>query len=203
MSDRQRAGDDSAARGSSGRAVGGAETMSAAIYHQVKAGAEAQYEAWLREITPTAEGFPGHTGVNILRPPGGSGAYTVVLHFDSIEHLRGWLESKTRKRLIEQVAPLLEHREDIEIKTGLEFWFTPPTPGQKHPRPYKQFLVTLSAIFPLTIVVPWVLKPLVQMAPALSLPGVGNLIVSAAIVGLMTYVIMPRYTRLLARWLYD
>jgi antibiotic biosynthesis monooxygenase (ABM) superfamily enzyme len=72
-------------------------------------------------------------------------------------------------------------------------------PAQKHPEPYKQFLVTLSAIFPMTIVVPWALRPLFQVAPVatvLNLPGISNLTVSAIIVGLMTYVIMPRFTRL-------
>ena len=33
-------------------------------------------------------------------------------------------------------------------------------PVQKHATPYKQFLLTLSAIFPVTILVPWVLRPL-------------------------------------------
>jgi antibiotic biosynthesis monooxygenase (ABM) superfamily enzyme len=204
MTDPRRVDNDSTAGSAAerGGSAAGAETVSSAIHHRVKPGTEAQYETWLREITPTAERFPGHTGVNIVRPPGGSGTYTIVLHFDSMAHLRGWLESQARKRLIDQVAPLLERREDIEIKTGLEFWFTPPTPAQKHPEPYKQCLVTLSAIFPLTIIVPWALRPLFQVAPALSLPGVSNLLVSAIIVGLMTYVIMPRYTRLLAGWLY-
>jgi antibiotic biosynthesis monooxygenase (ABM) superfamily enzyme len=57
-------------------------------------------------------------------------------------------------------------------------------------------------IFPLTVLVPWALRPLFQAAPALGLPIVSNLVVSTIIVGLATYVIMPRYTRLLAGWLY-
>jgi uncharacterized protein len=90
----------------------------------------------------------------------------------------------------------------VEIKTGLEFWFTPPTSAQKHAPPYKQFLITLSAIFPLTVLVPWALRPLFQVAPALGLPVVSNFVISAIIVGLATYVIMPHYTRLTAGWLY-
>jgi uncharacterized protein len=100
------------------------------------------------------------------------------------------------------VEPLLEHGDQVDIKTGLEFWFTPPTPAQRHPPPYKQFLLTLSAIFPLTLLVPWMLRPLFQTVPVLGLPVVSNFVISAAIVGLMTYVIMSRYTRLVAGWLY-
>jgi antibiotic biosynthesis monooxygenase (ABM) superfamily enzyme len=176
--------------------------VTSVIHHQVNAGEQEQYEAWLREITPAAQRFPGHLGVNILRPPEGIGSYTIVLRFDTLEHLRGWLTSETRQRLIAQVEPLLVHGERVEIKTGLEFWFTPPTPAQKYPPPYKQFLLTLSAIFPLTLIVPWALQPLFQVAPVIGLPGVSNLIIAAVVVGLMTYVIMPHYTRLVAGWLY-
>jgi antibiotic biosynthesis monooxygenase (ABM) superfamily enzyme len=49
-------------------------------------------------------------------------------------------------------------------------------------------------IFPLTIVIPWVLQPL------FAVPGVSD---AAIIVGLMTYVVMPPHARLVSRWLYS
>lgn len=170
------------------------------IRQRPKAGHTTQYEAWLKEITPVAQGFPGHRGVNIIRPQEPDGTYTVVLHFDTIETLRGWLDSDARKRLVEKVRPFLAAEEIVDIKTGLEFWFTPA--GQKHAKTYKQFLVTLSAIFPLTIVVPWALRPLFANIPFLAQPGISHVIVSAIITGLMAYVIMPHYTRLISAWLY-
>jgi uncharacterized protein len=178
------------------------EVVTSVIHHQVKAGAEVPYEAWLREINLAAQRIPGHLGVDILRPPQGAGLYTIVLRFDTLEHLQGWLASETRQRLIAQVEPLLVHGNQIDIKTGLEFWFSPPMPGQQHPPPYKQFLLTLSVIFPLTLIVPWVLQPLFKVLPIISLPVVSHFASAAVIVGLMTYVIMPRYTRLAADWLY-
>jgi antibiotic biosynthesis monooxygenase (ABM) superfamily enzyme len=69
------------------------------------------------------------------------------------------------------------------------------------PKRYKQFLLTLSAIFPLTIVVPWLLGPLLGRGGTIAFVG-GKLVVATAIVGLMVYVIMPRYTRVVANWLY-
>jgi antibiotic biosynthesis monooxygenase (ABM) superfamily enzyme len=178
------------------------EVITAVIRHQVKAGAEVPYEAWLREINLAAQRIPGHVGVDILRPPQGAGLYTTVLRFDTLAHLQGWLASETRQGLIAQVEPLLVHSDPVDIKTGLEFWFTPPTPGQKHPPPYKQFLLTLSVIFPLTLLVPWALQPLFQAVPLIGLPGVRHFASVAVIVGLMTYVIMPHYTRWMAAWLY-
>jgi uncharacterized protein len=178
------------------------DVVTSVIQHRVQAGARVQYEAWLQKITPAAQHFPGHQGVNVLRPAAGADVYTVVLHFDTLEHLQGWLGSETRRQLIAEIEPLLVSGECVDIKTGLEFWFTPPTPTQQHPPPYKQFLLTLSMIFPLTVLVPRALRPLLQSAPALGLPVVSNFVISALIVGLMTYVIMPRYTRLMSRWLY-
>jgi uncharacterized protein len=125
-----------------------------------------------------------------------------VLHFDRLEHLEQWLASDVRKRLVAKVQHLLEDGDQVEIKTGLEFWFTPPVSEQKRAKPHKQFLITLSAIFPLTVLVPWALAPLFRAAPALGFPGISNLLVAAVVVALMTYVIMPRYVRLIAGWLY-
>lgn len=165
--------------------------------HQVEA-----YEEWLKEIVPLAQSSPGHSGVNIIRPHGHTDEYTIVLHFSSETNLRNWLESDTRRRLIEKVRPLLNTDETIDIKTGLEFWFTPPKAISKAAPPHKQFLITLSAIYPLSMLVPWLLSPVFSAAPSLSMLFIRALLTSAVIVGLMTFVIMPRYVRLVAKWLF-
>lgn len=170
------------------------------IRQRPKPGAASQYEDWLKEIVPIAQSFAGHRGVNVIRPQTASDAYTIVLHFDTIENLRGWLDSDVRMRFVDRIRPLLQE-ETIDINTGLEFWFTPP-PGGKPAKPYKQFLVTLSAIFPLTIVVPWLLQPLFTAIPLLAVPVVHHFIIAACIVGMMTYVIMPPYVRRVSQWLY-
>ena len=77
-----------------------------------------------------------------------------------------------------------------------------PPPASRPAKPYKQFLITLSAIFPLTVAVPWLLQPLFQWAPLLGLPVIRQLLIAALIVGTMVYIVMPRYTRLVARWLF-
>ena len=159
------------------------------------------YENWLLEIVPVAQAAPGHRGVNIIRPHGQSDEYTIVLHFDSEATLRGWLDSDTRKRLTDSVRPFLNEDEKIDIRTGLEFWFTPP---RSHPvaPPYKQFLITLSAIFPLSFLIPYLLEPITPYLPFLAIRLLRAFVTSGIIVGLMTFVIMPRYVRLMARWLY-
>ena len=75
--------------------------------------------------------FPGHMGVNVIRPHGASTTYTIVLRFASHEELQAWTESDTRQQLIGQAAPLLLEAEALEIQTGLEYWFTPASPKRR------------------------------------------------------------------------
>jgi uncharacterized protein len=172
------------------------------IQHQIEPHAHAQYEQWLKKIIPLAARFPGHRGVNVIRPAAGSHGYTVTLRFDTQAHAQDWFSSDARRELVAEVEPLLSRAETLDTVTGLEFWFAPPAAAQQRARPYKQFLTTLSVIYPLTLLVPWVVQPLIEVVPMLDQRFVKHLIVTAIVVGLITYVVMPRYVRLVAGWLY-
>ena len=178
------------------------EVVTLVIQHQVRRESLPTYETWLRNIAGEAMRFPGHMGVNVIRPQGASTNYVIVLRFASHDQLRSWIESATRQRLVEVATPMLVKAEDLEIQTGLEYWFTPENPKPLHARRYKQFLVTLSAIYPLTLIVPWALRPLQEFIHFLRWPMASALLCAVVIVFLMVYVIMPRYTRLVARWLF-
>ncbi len=160
------------------------------------------YENWLKQMVALAQEAAGHRGVNVIRPHGPTQDYTIVLHFASESTLRQWLDSHTRQQMIQLVRPLLQTQEKIDVKTGLEFWFTPQE-NKKTAPPYKQFLITWSAIFPLSLLIPWLLSSLFSGLPFMAVPLVKPLMSSLLIVGLMTFVIMPRYVRLVAKWLYE
>src|SRR5690349_3299933 len=116
------------------------------IRHQVRAGSEQPYEQWVKDVYPVAAAFAGHRSTNVIRPPRGSRLYTIVLHFDSIEHLRGWLESDTRNSLLRRVEPFLESPGQVEIKPGMDFWL--PAPGDRRAPAWKQFLLISAVIYP-------------------------------------------------------
>jgi hypothetical protein len=77
------------------------DVMTSGIHCRVKAGAAAPYESWPQEITPAAQRFPGHQGTIIIRPSEGTDVYTIVLHFDTPQHLQGWLASESPRRLMD------------------------------------------------------------------------------------------------------
>ena len=181
------------------RIEGGAVTT--VIRQQPQPDAIGRYELWLKEIIPVAQSFTGHHAVNVIRPQMPGEAYTIVLHFGSIANLRAWLDSDIRMRLVDKISPDLVALEDVDIQTGFEFWFT-PQPAARHAKRFKQFMVTASAIFPLTLIVPLALRPVFARVPALAIPGISEAIIVTIIVALMVYVIMPRYTRAVSGWLY-
>lgn len=174
------------------------------ITHRVRGGREADYEHWLGEIGPLVRGAPGHMDWQLIRPIAElTTTYTIVIRFDTIDHLRDWMDSETRKRLIEQVRPLLATGDEYSIRSGLDFLFTPPNAGGKVPVRWKQFLVTWSAIYPLALGVPLALAPLMRQLGTAENLFVSTFFVTAIVVALMVYAVMPHYTKLVRRWLYD
>jgi heme-degrading monooxygenase HmoA len=96
------------------------------ITHKVREGRHGDYEDWLKEIIPVCQAWPGFLDRHIVRPiPGLTETYTVIIRFDTEAHLRGWLESSDRARLIEKVRPLFVTGDDFFVSSGLDFWFTP------------------------------------------------------------------------------
>lgn len=172
------------------------------IRHQVKPELHNHYEAWLEETAIACRQFQGNMGVAVIRPHGSAAPYSVLLRFDTHEHLRDWVDSSVRHELVERAKPCLLSIEEGEIETGLEFWFTPTALAPLRARPFNQFLLTLSAIYPLSLLIPWALQPLQVHLGLLRMPWLFGLLVATVLVFVMVYLIMPRYTRLVARWLF-
>ncbi|VTM51780.1 antibiotic biosynthesis monooxygenase [Klebsiella pneumoniae] len=52
-----------------------------------------RYEEWLGKIMPIAAEFPGHLGANVIRPAAGQNLWSVIIRFDTLEHLYAWTQS--------------------------------------------------------------------------------------------------------------
>jgi uncharacterized protein len=171
------------------------------ITHTIKAGNEKFYEEWNRDIFNAVSKFPGYLGREVFLPTAGSRKYTIIVRFDNYENLNTWTESETRQQYIDQVRDLLEKGDQHEIRSGIDFWFTPPQ--VKPPKRYKQTLVTISAIYPLTIIIPQLISFCFSSINALDNFYIKGLLSTIVICALMSYVIMPRYTQWMSKWLYD
>jgi antibiotic biosynthesis monooxygenase (ABM) superfamily enzyme len=184
-----------------------ADSVSFVVRHRVRDGAHDSYEAWLVETMSIAATFPGHQGVQIVRPCAGGVDYTIIVVFATHEDATRWHQSAERKRLIAAVQPHLEVAEQVAVGAGIDYWFQPEftatgKPPIKPPA-WKQWLITTSVIWPLTMIVPWFFGPVFKALPALGAYGIAHGILASVIVAIVVWLVMPRYTRLVHNWLFS
>ena len=185
------------------------QTATVVISHHVKERYKNHYDEWLKEITPVSKTYPGHLGVGIVYPvPGASVTYTIIIRFDTRENLLTWMHSADRKKLIQKVQPYLEKDDQFFVQSGLDFWFTPEEAKAKLPTKWKQFVITWSAIFPLVLMIStladWLTTSLALTLDHNLLNHVFKVLcMTGLVVFMMVYVVMPRYTKLVHKWLFS
>ncbi len=169
------------------------------ITQLVKPGYETAYEAWLKDITSVARTYIGHMGTNVIRPQlGVRNEYVIIFRFDGYENLKAWMTSRDREYWLTQAKPLVESDADVQQICGLEAWFSLPGQPLKTPPRYKIALLTWGAVFVLTNLLSTFLVPLLRGLP----PLIISLIITITMVALLTYLVMPRVSRLFSSWLY-
>lgn len=173
------------------------------ISHRVLKGEENKYEDWLNIISEYCKAAVGHLDWQVIKPiPNLTTTYTFIIRFDSEENLNNWMNSVNRSKLIQEISNSLDNGDQYATKSGLDFLFSFENQSIKPPLRWKQFCVTFSAIFPLVNLVPIIIIPILHN---LGLPEnrlIDSFFISATIVFLMVFVIMPKYTSLIKTWLY-
>jgi len=175
------------------------EPVTISIARRVIPGREADYEAWIKGITAQALTFPGHMGVNVIRPTAPSTEYVTIFRFDSCRHSRDWEQSPERAQWLDRLADIVEGQGELQKGTGMEFWFSLPELPASHPSPHKMALVLFMVVFCLVLILNWTLAPFTG-----DWSVVGRVFLAVFLqVTLMTYLVMPRVTRLLKPWLFS
>ena len=167
-----------------------------AITRRVRPGCEAGFQAALREFFQTSFAHSGVWGASMLTPPPGSDSreYGILRTFASETERDAFYESPMFKAWEERARTLTEGEPVYRQLHGLEAWFRSP---HNPPPRWKMAVATLLGVYPVSLLIGVVLSPTLK-----KLPLVLNLfVVSAIIVGLLTWVVMPLVTRLLHGWL--
>ena len=173
------------------------------ITHRVQEGKKVAYENWLNEIAAMCRSYPGHLDLQIVRPIEKlTSTYTIVMRFDTQEHLEKWLGSNDRRGFIEKAHPLLAQKDNFFIRSGLDFWFTPEGAKAEVPFRWKQLIITWTALYPVSIAIQIILIPVLRKIGVHQNRYIDTLFVSAVVVFIMVYFVMPRYTKLVKRWLF-
>ncbi|GAA4789444.1 antibiotic biosynthesis monooxygenase [Streptomyces ziwulingensis] len=172
--------------------------MTTVLTWQVRPGGQEQFEKWTRGITRCARRFPGNEGVSWLRPEEGH-RYHAVLRWTDHRRLAAWLESPERARWharIEDVAT--EIGSERQSTTGMETWFALPGTTVQAPPRWKMVLTTFLGAYPLTLLIQWLVAPRTADWPLPLRAAVFPLV----LLPVLTYVVMPRLSKLLRQWLY-
>lgn len=170
------------------------------ITYTVKCGQEAEYEDWLRQTLEAVSRFRGYLGSEIFLPAQDTEKRTTVVRFDSNEHLNAWVQSDTHKALVESVKQLVQKLDMHEIMVGIDFSVTPEI---RRPKQWKQFLVSLSAVYPLTLVIPIAVSSLSNIVPFMRNRWIQGALRATLLVAVLVFFITPLYAKLTRRWLYN
>ncbi len=176
------------------------EPVTVVVTRRVRVGAGVAYEAWLARLIDGAKEMPGYLDARVERPGADEPlVYTSLFRFDSVANLRAFEASELRRHALAEVPDLVEADAVWSRLTGLELWFTPPA-GTVVPQPsrLRMALVMIGVVYGLVLSI----GQLVGIALAAAPQPVRLLVTIVIEVFLMTYVLMPRLTRWLARWIY-
>jgi len=161
-------------------------------------GQEAKYEALIREMFQQMRKCPGFMGAELLPPHEAGGVYQVVVNFASEADLQGWDACPARAALHQRIREVAEDEPEYRCFSGLEAWFAPTVvPASMHPPRARMALVTWMGIFPTVSFFLWFVLPYLQGLPFLPRTA----IFTALIVVTMTWVVMPRLTKLMRGFL--
>jgi antibiotic biosynthesis monooxygenase (ABM) superfamily enzyme len=176
------------------------DAVTVVISRRIKPGKEKAFEQLNSAISREAVHFTGFLGSTLFRPASSADPeYRIVFKFRSREDLERWQHSPQRTQHLDAIEDCLDAPDSTEVMSGLVAWFS--LPGQnpvKPPPKYKMAVVAWLAIFPLITLVSWLFGTTLSHIPLLP----RTLLMTIPITLLMTYVLMPALTRLLASWLF-
>lgn len=166
---------------------------------RIRPGHESAYEALVGEMFQQMQACKGFLGAELIPASEPDGEHQVIIRFSSEDALSNWDASAERSDLLARMRKLADSDPEYRRLSGLEAWFTPAVvPATMHPPRARMALVTWMGIFPTVSMVLWLIEPLLR--PYLPfLPKVALL--TGLIVVTMTWVVMPRLTRVMRGFL--
>ena len=170
--------------------------LTVVVTWRVKRGCERKFEAWRQEISSAILGFHGYMGIDVIVPSGDVPEYVVIFRFDTYEHLRIWLGSDIRRELLKKAEHFRESEPSYHLESGLEYWFARSGTTISPPR-WKMAIVTLLGVWPVSMLIPQLVNPLIKNFPS----PLQALVIALGIVVFLTWAVMPVLVRVLRKWL--
>lgn len=170
------------------------------ISRRVIKGQEAEFERLSSQMTERAARYPGYLGASMFRPASSDDPeYRIIFKFNDETTLSAWQQSSERAEILEQIEPLLVAPSQVETTSGIINWFTLPGHNPVKPPPkYKMTFVSWLALYPTVTIIFLLFGDLLAQIPLL----LRTMLITAVVMVAMSYLLMPRFTRWFAFWLF-
>lgn len=166
-----------------------------AITRKVLPGKEAEFKEALRRFLGASFLHGGVQGAAMITPlQGASNREIGILRTFADEAERDAFYDSPQFKAWETYASTVTEAPVYRELTGLEAWFE--TPGA--PPRWKMAVATLCGVYPTSLLLSLTLDPLIRDMPLL----VRSFIISALIVALLSWVVMPPLTKAVKNWLH-
>ncbi len=173
----------------------GDDPVTAVASFRVRPGHADAFERDFVEIIDSIEAFDGFLRAQLFPPVDGVQDETVIVFsFRSREQLDVWLASEAREVVLARLDHHIEGERQVNVVGGFGGWFSL---GEARVKTWKQASVVLLALYPTLLVLNEVRAWLIPDVPYL----LGLLIGNIFSVAILSWILMPRLTKLLDRWL--
>lgn len=169
------------------------------ISRNVRIGSEADFVRVTSTLKKVAAGFEGYLGSQIIQLGQDlevqDSMYHIMLAFSTQAQLDAWNASPERELGLEAAKPFVEGLTTIKPVSGLGFWFRN---SQQGPPRWKVAVVTWLGIFPTVYFLFWITADVLRYWTLLP----RTVVLTLAVVLIMTWVVAPQLTKLLRPWLF-
>jgi uncharacterized protein len=175
------------------------KSVTVVVSRTIFPGYEKEYDAWVRKLSEAARQSPGNTGITMLIPEQGKpGLHHIIINFIDEKSMHIWETSYVRQKLSHEADAF--SKRSRQMQTGLETWFSiPECPELDTPPHWKMAAVTFIGVFLGSC---GIIK-LVEIFWKQPNFWAFNAVVGALLVSLLTWAVMPVFSRYIFRkWLY-
>jgi antibiotic biosynthesis monooxygenase (ABM) superfamily enzyme len=174
-----------------------AGTASSVFAYRIRPEREADFQEWRRRILEEVRTYDGFLGTESFDTLDSSNPeFVVVVRFDNRANLDAWLAADIRKTFMKEVRSYVDHYSLRRISSGFEGWFD-TSENKNPPASWRQAMVILTALFPVIMTLRQLLLPVFAVLP---MPA-AFLVLLTVDIAVLTYVVMPRFSRLMNFWL--
>jgi len=175
------------------------EPITIVVSRRIKKDTEEQFGRLCEELTSVASSFEAYLGAVMICPTNENDPeYRMIYKFGNPEDLDKWVDSKIRASILKKIEPLMDGPSIATKYSGILTWLTLSGKATGAPKNYKITIVSWLALYPLVTLIFFLFGDILANMPLM----IRTFIVTAMGMLIMSYVLMPQFTKWFSFWLF-